>query len=83
MSSLARKGSFGEVTCSSDRCWPIDTTFGGFVDESATDVDLRWLYYGSDEGHALDATESSRQLYQATESKPQRLSLIALLLPPS
>ena len=40
---VGRKGSFGEVTFSSDRCWPIDTTY--YVDESATDADLRWLYY--------------------------------------
>lgn len=40
---VGRKGSFGEVTFSSDSCWPIDTTY--YVDESATDADLRWLYY--------------------------------------
>ncbi len=40
---VGRKGSFGEVTYSHEPCWPIDTTY--FVDETATDADLRWLYY--------------------------------------
>jgi type I restriction enzyme S subunit len=38
---IGRKGSFGEVTYSPVSCWPIDTTY--FVDESATNADLRWL----------------------------------------
>jgi len=40
---IGRKGSFGEVSFSSDRCWPIDTTY--YIDESVTDADLCWLYY--------------------------------------
>ncbi len=40
---VGRKGSFGEVTYSRERCWPIDTTY--YVDDSVTDADLRWLYY--------------------------------------
>ena len=40
---VGRKGSFGEVAFSKDRCWPIDTTY--YVDESATSADLRWLFY--------------------------------------
>lgn len=40
---IGRKGSFGEVHMSADSCWPIDTTY--YVDSSATDADLRWLYY--------------------------------------
>ncbi len=40
---VGRKGSFGEVTFSRDRCWPIDTTY--YVDESVSSADLRWLFY--------------------------------------
>jgi type I restriction enzyme S subunit len=40
---VGRKGSFGEVQFSEDPCWPIDTTY--FIDESATEADLRWLYH--------------------------------------
>ena len=40
---IGRKGSFGEVTYSADACWPIDTTY--FIDQTATNADLRWLYY--------------------------------------
>ena len=40
---VGRKGSFGEVHFSDHACWPIDTTY--YVDGSATDVDLRWLYW--------------------------------------
>src|SRR5690606_37965542 len=40
---IGRKGSFGEVNYSPVACWPIDTTY--FVDETATDADLRWLTY--------------------------------------
>ncbi|RBQ16232.1 hypothetical protein DP939_32035 [Spongiactinospora rosea] len=40
---IGRKGSFGEVSYSTEGCWPIDTTY--YVDSSATSVDLRWLYY--------------------------------------
>jgi type I restriction enzyme S subunit len=40
---IGRKGSFGEVHLSERPCWPIDTTY--FIDQSATNVDLRWLSY--------------------------------------
>ena len=40
---IGRKGSFGEVNFSQVACWPIDTTY--YVDESATNADLRWLSY--------------------------------------
>lgn len=40
---IGRKGSFGEVNYSAVPCWPIDTTY--YVDETATDVDLRWQTY--------------------------------------
>ena len=40
---VGRKGSFGEVAYSDERCWPIDTTY--YVDCSATEADLRWLYF--------------------------------------
>ncbi|MBC7731771.1 MAG: restriction endonuclease subunit S [Bacteriovorax sp.] len=40
---VGRKGSFGEVHFSEEPCWPIDTTY--YVDETCTDVDLRWLFH--------------------------------------
>lgn len=40
---IGRKGSIGEVTYSSDSCWPIDTTY--YIDESSTVCDLKWLFY--------------------------------------
>jgi len=40
---VGRKGSFGEVTYSPQRCWPIDTTY--YIDETSTQADLRWLSY--------------------------------------
>jgi type I restriction enzyme S subunit len=40
---IGRKGSFGEVHFSPRPCWPIDTTY--YVDETATDADIRWLAY--------------------------------------
>lgn len=40
---IGRKGSFGEVNFSNSACWPIDTTY--FIDRTATDQDLRWLYF--------------------------------------
>jgi type I restriction enzyme S subunit len=40
---VGRKGSFGEVNYSTSACWPIDTTY--YVDETATQADLRWLAY--------------------------------------
>lgn len=52
---VGRKGSYGEVTYSVDPCWPIDTTY--YVDETATDADLRWLYY---QLRALPLTELNR-----------------------
>lgn len=38
---VGRKGSYGQINYSPDRCWPIDTTY--YVDESCTTADLRWL----------------------------------------
>jgi len=40
---IGRKGSVGEVHFSSVACFPIDTTY--FIDETATKVDLRFLFY--------------------------------------
>lgn len=40
---VGRKGSFGEVTYSSEPCWPIDTTY--YIDATCTQANLRWLYY--------------------------------------
>lgn len=40
---IGRKGSFGEVSFSSGPCWPIDTAY--FVDETATEQDIKWLSY--------------------------------------
>ena len=40
---IGRKGSFGEVNLSRVSCWPIDTTY--FIDSTATEADLRWLYW--------------------------------------
>lgn len=40
---VGRKGSFGEVAYADSSCWPIDTTY--YIDSSATNTDLRWLYY--------------------------------------
>lgn len=40
---IGRKGSFGVVTFSDGACFPIDTTY--YVDSSATNCDLKWLYY--------------------------------------
>ena len=52
---IGRKGSFGEVAYSAEPCWPIDTTY--YVDGTATDADLRWLYYRL---KALRLTELNR-----------------------
>jgi type I restriction enzyme S subunit len=41
---IGRKGSYGEVNYSAVACWPIDTTY--YVDETATNADLRWLTTG-------------------------------------
>ena len=40
---VGRKGSYGKVSWSSDRCFASDTTF--FVDGSTCEHDLRWLYW--------------------------------------
>lgn len=40
---IGRKGSVGEVNFSTVACFPIDTTY--FIDESATEIDLRFLFY--------------------------------------
>ena len=52
---VGRKGSFGEVTYSSEPCWPIDTTY--YVDATCTQANLRWLYYSL---KALPLTELNR-----------------------
>lgn len=43
---VGRKGSVGEINYSDGPCWPIDTTY--FVDETCTQVHLRWLHYAMD-----------------------------------
>ena len=40
---IGRKGSFGKVTYSEEKCFPIDTTF--YIDTTATRNSIRWLYY--------------------------------------
>lgn len=40
---IGRKGSYGKVTYSDKPCFAIDTTY--FVDPSATETHIRWLYY--------------------------------------
>ncbi|PYF01125.1 type I restriction enzyme S subunit [Rhodopseudomonas faecalis] len=40
---VGRKGSLGEIHFSERALWPIDTTY--YIDETATECDLRWLYY--------------------------------------
>ncbi len=40
---IGRKGSVGEVSFSKVSCFPIDTTY--FIDKSATELDLKFLYY--------------------------------------
>ena len=40
---VGRKGSYGKINYSYEECFPIDTTY--FIDETATEKDLRWLYY--------------------------------------
>ncbi|RZL19834.1 MAG: restriction endonuclease subunit S [Pedobacter sp.] len=40
---VGRKGSFGKINYSQVPCFPIDTTY--FIDKSATNNNLRWLYY--------------------------------------
>ena len=38
---VGRKGSYGQINYSADKCWPIDTTY--YVDATCTSADLRWL----------------------------------------
>ena len=38
---IGRKGSIGEVSYSSEGCWPIDTTY--YVDRTCTDQHIPWL----------------------------------------
>ncbi|MEO3387591.1 restriction endonuclease subunit S [Mesorhizobium sp. CAU 1741] len=40
---VGRKGSYGEVHYADGPLWPIDTTY--FVDQTATDCYLRWLFH--------------------------------------
>src|SRR5437016_618533 len=40
---IGRKGSFGKINYSSEKCFPIDTTY--YIDQTATQNNLRWLYY--------------------------------------
>ncbi len=40
---IGRKGSFGKINYSNLCCFPIDTTF--YIDQTATNEDLKWLYY--------------------------------------
>ncbi len=73
---VGRKGSFGEVTYSEDACWPIDTTY--FVDATATEADLRWLYYRL---KALPLTSLNRAAAVPGLNRADAYSL-RLLLPP-
>lgn len=40
---VGRKGSFGKLNWSNEKCFPIDTTY--FIDETKTNENLRWLFY--------------------------------------
>ncbi len=40
---IGRKGSFGKVTYSESKCFPIDTTY--YIDQTATKNNLRWVFY--------------------------------------
>ena len=40
---VGRKGSYGKISWSSEKCFASDTTF--FVDGSTCEHDLRWLYW--------------------------------------
>lgn len=40
---IGRKGSFGKINWSDEKCFPIDTTY--FVDETKTSNNLKWLFY--------------------------------------
>jgi type I restriction enzyme S subunit len=41
---IGRKGSYGKINWSETECFASDTTF--FVDDSRTNENLRWLYWG-------------------------------------
>ncbi len=73
---VGRKGSFGEVTYSQEPCWPIDTTY--FVDETATEADLRWLYYRM---KALPLTQLNRAAAIPGLNREDAYAL-RMLLPP-
>jgi len=40
---IGRKGSFGKVNYSKEKCFPIDTTY--FVDKTTTKENLEWLFH--------------------------------------
>ncbi len=40
---IGRKGSFGKINYSNEKCFPIDTTY--YIDQTATRNNLRWLFY--------------------------------------
>ena len=40
---VGRKGSYGKLNFSNEKCFPIDTTY--YIDSTATDNDIRLLYY--------------------------------------
>ena len=40
---VGRKGSFGKVSFSNKKCYPIDTTY--YIDRTSTKNNLRWLNY--------------------------------------
>jgi type I restriction enzyme S subunit len=40
---VGRKGSFGKVTFSEEKCYPIDTTY--YIDCTSTKNYMRWLWY--------------------------------------
>jgi restriction endonuclease S subunit len=40
---VGRKGSYGEINLSLEKCFPIDTTY--YIDQSATKQNLIWLRY--------------------------------------
>jgi type I restriction enzyme S subunit len=40
---IGRKGSYGKINWSSEKCFASDTTF--YIDETCTNYHLRWLYF--------------------------------------
>ena len=40
---IGRKGSFGKINWSFEKCFPIDTTY--YIDEDRSKENLRWLFY--------------------------------------